>query len=672
MRRLALLASLVLACGDNRLGTGAPLAPAAELVVVAHPDDDLLLVQPDLLEAVQRPGGTTVVYVTRGSDDADAATRRYAGARAAYGHAAGDDDWQCGLITLGEQAAEHCRLADRGVSLVFLGMVGRELRDAAAGPARAGLIAMFAELVRDTRPRVVRTHEIPRTHGRDHADHTTVGALVVLALAEAQTTAELVAYRGDAIIDEPPNLSMPLFERTAAMLARYDACDTGCAACGEPCNQLAPLRVAALLRRYAIGFRPRAGGRLRANNQCISDNLALVTCPAAPIWTLDRAGELRAHDDCLTVEPSGELAMQPCVGGTARRFFVDDEGHILSGMPPARDGEPATGPLWCLASAAGRAALQPCGSGPAPTWELVPDTVETDRETLGITATGREVRLGDLTGDNQADLCAIESGLVCSPGTGLGGFATTVRIDDPAAPLAIDPRSLVLGDVDGDGRTDACGREADGILCATAAANFAAQRWTFAFADATARTGTSASLVAIDTNADDTLEICGVDASGVACAAESASAETQLLSSWPPTDAVVWIADLDGDRNADWCAATDTGPACAVFAQRELTTDGAPWGFAQDGTFEIAPATTATVALADIDGDGRADLCSPREDRIVCARSQGRAFGPRATTLAILPNQSVASALWLGDLDGDGRADPCADTGPTIVCAVQP
>jgi hypothetical protein len=135
---------------------------------------------------------------------------------------------------------------------------------------------------------------------------------------------------------------------------------------------------------------------------------------------------------------------------------------------------------------------------------------------------------------------------------------------------------------------------------------------------------------------------------------------------------VVWPADLDGDGNADWCAATEDGPACAVDAQRDLTTDGQPWGYSQGGMVDVAPANSATVAFADIDGDGRADLCTPREDRIVCARSQGRGFGPRVTTLAILPNQSVASALWLGDLDGDGHADPCVDTGDAIVCAVAP
>ncbi len=151
----------------------------------------------------------------------------------------------------------------------------------------------------------------------------------------------------------------------------------------------------------------------------------------------------------------------------------------------------------------------------------------------------------------------------------------------------------------------------------------------------------------------------------------SRKTELDVRSTWPQPTNVVWFADLDGDQQADWCAATDTGPACALWTQRNLTRDGAPWGYAQDGVVDVTPATTATVALADIDRDGRADLCSLRDDRVVCARSQGHGFGPR-TTLAILPNQTTASALWLGDLDGDGRADPCVDSGTAIICARQP
>jgi hypothetical protein len=210
------------------------------------------------------------------------------------------------------------------------------------------------------------------------------------------------------------------------------------------------------------------------------------------------------------------------------------------------------------------------------------------------------------------------------------------------------------------------------VLCATAAAGFAAQRWSPAFNDAVARAGTSASLAALDANADGPAEVCGVDVSGVVCAPHGLPLQQIVRSRWPEPTATVWLADLDGDHQADWCAATELGPACAVEADRALTTDGAPWGYAEAGVVDVAPATTVTVGLADVDGDGRADLCSAREDRVVCARSQGHGFGPHVTTLAILPNQSVPSALWLGDLDGDGRADACADTGTAIACAVEP
>jgi len=280
------------------------------------------------------------------------------------------------------------------------------------------------------------------------------------------------------------------------------------------------------------------------------------------------------------------------------------------------------------------------------------------------------VRLGDINGDRLADLCAIvNEQLMCAQGDGIGRFRPALRIDDASSPFAIDPRSLVIGDVDGDLRPDACGRDTGGLVCATAASGFHAVRWNGAFDDPSARKTTSASLAAIDSDNDGIAELCGTSSEGLLCV--SAAGTAVLRTAWPDESAVVWSADLDGDHQADWCAATDTGPACAVWADYALTTDGAPWGYAHSGIVDVAPATYATVGLADIDGDARADLCSLRDDRIVCSRSQGRGFGPR-TTLAILPNQTTASALWLGDLDGDGRADPCVDAGTGIICARQP
>lgn len=683
------------ACGDNLLSTGQPLAQTADLVVVAHQDDDLLFMQPDLLEAVRGGKGVTSVYVTAGNGKAgvEKAEMRYEGLRAAYSEAAGASDWHCGYVEVLGKTVEHCRLAAQNISLVFVGYPdgGKEgefdtsllhlfegtttnVTTISREPVvydRDSLIDTLAHVVRLTQPERVRTLDISATHGRDHSDHMLVGALALLSVARANSQAELISYRGYEIMAEPVNKLPAVFDATLAVLSRYEACATNCAACGDACTNIEGAHVAWLQRRYAIGFRRTGGGRLRIGNDCVALDGSLTSCDVAPTWTLDSAGELRSGALCLAVEAGG-VSAGPCLGGRERRFFLDDEGHIWSGVPPVgQPGMMSYAHLTCLATAGGRVAAQLCGADRAPVWELAPPMVSTSRATLQVTSTGRNVRLGDLTGDGKADLCEIANGLYCAKGTGDGRFEAAVRIDSVSLALTIDPRSLTLGDVDGHGRVDACGRDANGVLCATAARGFVADRWSPSFSDAAARPSTSASLTALDANADNVAELCGVDMTGVVCAPRGLTAAPLVRSAWPSMSMVVWPADLDGDKQADWCAATETGAACAVEAHRELTTDGAPWAYSIAGVVDVTPATTATVALGDIDRDGRADLCSPREDRIVCARSQGRAFGPRTMTLAILPNQSVASAVWLGDLDGDQLNDVCVDTGEAITCAVQ-
>src|SRR5262249_30292106 len=125
------------------------------------------------------------------------------------------------------------------------------------------------------------------------------------------------------------------------------------------------------------------------------------------------------------------------------------------------------------------------------------------------------------------------------------------------------------------------------------------------------------------------------------------------------------FASLDGDGIPDWCVVGDAGPACTLARERTLTTEAMPWGYAQGGAFE---ASTGAVALGDVDGDGRADLCAIVGDAVQCAIAQDRAFGPRSTWL----DAPGARSLLLGDLDGDSKADPCVDTGGAVVCAPSP
>ncbi|MDB4969593.1 MAG: uncharacterized protein JWN44_5282 [Myxococcales bacterium] len=87
-----------------------------------------------------------------------------------------------------------------------------------------------------------------------------------------------------------------------------------------------------------------------------------------------------------------------------------------------------------------------------------------------LPAATTSVVYGDIDGDGRTDLCAWRpSGLACSRSLGQGGLPfVDVENDALAAPhlSPADGRALVLVDVDGDGRSDACARSQSGLQCA--------------------------------------------------------------------------------------------------------------------------------------------------------------------------------------------------------------
>ncbi len=689
MLRVLWVLVLVAACGDNTLPDGLPLGASRDVTIIAHPDDDLLFMQPDLLRAVQGGEGVTTIYVTagNGSDGVPYSETRYAGAQAAYAEAADNADWQCGWIALAGHAAEHCRLAAANVSLVFLGypdggIEGDEPNsllhlwegtiDGADTVARrpahydqAGLVAALAEAIGDAQPHTIRSLDVSATHGRDHSDHWIVGALALLAAAESGTQAGLMSYRGYDVTAEPSNALPGIFDRSALVLAHYEACVDGCAACGEACTKLDPSHMQWLNRRYAVGYRHDTSGTLRQGTQCLAADpdgaVALTDCAVAPAWHFTRTN-LMLGTQCLTTLPTGDLVVGACANDPAHTFRFDDEGRIWAGTLPDHSDDMTRAHLRCLVPDAGRVRADLCGIVAnviaAPVWELGHPVEATVRTAIGMQQSGRAVQLVDLTGDRAADLCEIRpNGLWCARGVGDGTFATAIRIDDPAAPLAIDPASLTIGDVDGDGLVSACGLDALGVLCAKAPA-FSAQRWSSAFADGTP--ATAASLTAIDADGDGRADLCGVTASGVICVHGDIAVDVR--SRWPDATAPLILAELDGDDRADWCSVTTAGFACGLAADRDVTTAGAPWSFSLGGT--IATGDLSTAVFADLDGDGRADACTSESDHIACAHSEGHDFGPRFTVF------DRAGAIYLGDLDGDGRTDICVDDGNEIACSL--
>ena len=539
------------ACGDNHYPDGVPLAPASNLTIIAHEDDDLLFLQPDLDDAALGGAGVTNVYVTAGDGGRGygKAEERYLGLQAAYSHLLGDLDWVCGWIERDGHRLEHCRLEAERFSLVFVEYPdGGRRADIAHGMLqlwhgdvteattvgrrtstydRSQLIALLAHIIDDTAPATLRTLDLAATHGdhdyADHPDHELAGAVALVATAASTRAPELIAYRGYTIDREPVNASPAVLARSLDRLGYYEACDTGCAPCDRACPvaSIQDSHVTYQARRYAIGMRRADHGQLRQGDRCLdaAEQPALGDCATAPVWQLDARGALRASTgSCLAVEANGAVITGACDDALpGSRWFFDDEGHLWSGLPPRPEDVTVSAHLWCLAADSDRPRARICGGTDAPRWELV--------------------------------------------------RATTVA-----------PR---------DGTPD------------------------------------------------------------------------------PPRDPAGWTADLDGDGQRDACSALVEGPACTL-ARDGAAAEPAPWGYSfggrVEGSADDGAADTRTSVLVDLDGDGRADLCTARDGVIACARSLGRSFGPRAV-IAQLPAGLVPTVLWT---EPDARL--CAADATTVAC----
>jgi hypothetical protein len=102
-----------------------------------------------------------------------------------------------------------------------------------------------------------------------------------------------------------------------------------------------------------------------------------------------------------------------------------------------------------------------------------------------------------------------------------------------------------------------------------------------------------------------------------------------------------------------------------------------PWSARLGDAEGFAPAEYgATLALGDLDGDGRADLCARGPAGLLCGLSDGSAFAdpqpwlfPGFSDAEGFAERSRALSLRLGDVDGDGLADACGRAATGVACA---
>ncbi len=256
-------------------GAAGPGCTAGTVAVVAHPDDDLLFLSPDLQDDVSAGRCVEIVYVTSG--DAGRGTAyargREQGVQAAWRASSGSSGtWTTSATTLststGTRSLDVRTLSDRpSLRLVLLHLPDGGLDGAGTpasggaslphlvsgatapvptldGPAntysRAELVSVIGALVAGSAPATVRTQDFTGADGDgDHPDHLAVARLVLEARDAAWRTAPVVGYLGYTTSARPANVTGAAAGAKSSALFTYapydtDMCQSTAACSGRP------------------------------------------------------------------------------------------------------------------------------------------------------------------------------------------------------------------------------------------------------------------------------------------------------------------------------------------------------------------------------------------------------------------------------------------------------
>ena len=303
------------------------------------------------------------------------------------------------------------------------------------------------------------------------------------------------------------------------------------------------------------------------------------------------------------------------------------------------------------------------------------------------------LRMGDIDGDGRADLCArAPEGFTCwlSTGAGFGDPIVTpgMMSDDAGWNEDVYYSTITLADYTGDGRDDVCARASAGWVCWPSTGS--------GFGDMISGPGFGDGNGWDDPSNFGTIRMADLDGDGKADVVARANAGIRTYLStgagfaagpngpdwnddpggWnaPGYYSTIQLADVDDDGKADLCARTSTDFRCHLGTDAGLAATPITGAFMSnaDGWGDVA--NYATIRLADVDGDGLLDVCGRSDDGVECWRFLGDSFaatpitGPALSDTDGWSSPAAYRTLRLALVDADARAELCARGVDGLAC----
>lgn len=239
-----------------------------------------------------------------------------------------------------------------------------------------------------------------------------------------------------------------------------------------------------------------------------------------------------------------------------------------------------------------------------------------------------------------------------------------------------------------------CGRSPDGIQCGVSNGNdafTAVKQWSRYYSNAASWDVSPSFWGTIaygHVNGDSFVDVCGRANDGIWCSMGSAMSfatpskwiqaftDDEFYAEYRDFWGSVHLADINGDGRADVCARNGVGLVCALAGPNSFgRLDVWVADFRDDDNW-WRPAYWPSIQFPDLDGDGSADVCGRGSDGIRCGLSNGSSFASLTVwepsfrdANGWAADPAVFATIQYPDIDGDGKADVCGRGPGGITCA---